>query len=423
MSAPVVSQLRLPVELLDIVIDFLQADWRTLAVCALVGPDWASRALKHLSSPNGITLTLHSPECGEADDLAHMTTSGSLLANTIRGLTIQGSSGDVSDYPPFPQSLAILGHLSGLRSLTLRLFLVQDAEHLVSVILASSSLEDLNVESLSLDVTSSASRALAARIFVMAPRVVVLPRLVSLRVTDHKDAMSGLLFEVLAAYLNAVANPTFLRFLSIHADPRHGGTPADPDIELWYLLITGAHSTLTHLSLTLPAPMDSFAGEIDCARFTRSFICCPHLRCLTLRYLPPNVASEQHARFIGAFQRFFRVTAHAKPAFAAALEQLAVVVPHSAIRANLAEVAEQCVLLGPLLNSDAYPALSAVTIGVYHESCNQVDVWLDAEVQDGMKRLKSALYALEERGVSVQVKAMEPVDWEHWPSSLRTTDA
>lgn len=136
----------LPPELVDLIIDALDDDWRALAACAHVDQEWAPRTRSHLRQ--GVVISIDSPDCLDLNEFLHIIRPSSALVQDVSVLSICGPSlPSISDLLliTVPETLA-LGHLPHLHSLTLRSFRVSDVGPFISALRSCGSLKELNIE-------------------------------------------------------------------------------------------------------------------------------------------------------------------------------------------------------------------------------------------------------------------------------------
>ncbi|KAI0628346.1 hypothetical protein C8Q77DRAFT_475045 [Trametes polyzona] len=155
-------------ELRDLIIDFLQDDWRALVHCVLAIPEHEPRTFRHIQRCGGL-LALDWPECPNMTTFLHAfspTTSTSWLAaaETLKitgAASLDGADGDVlldaADFSPLPgPDVLSLAHLPCLRSLTLHACLITDVSAFVALLTGCIALEELTVNALTVEVSASA---------------------------------------------------------------------------------------------------------------------------------------------------------------------------------------------------------------------------------------------------------------------------
>lgn len=248
----------LPQELVDFVIDGLSDDWRALAACAHVHPDWAPRAHSHLR--RGIVLTIDWPDCPDLDDFSHVFCPSSSLASDVSILFICGPPqlSDTSDLLLIPDTL-VLDHLPRLRSLTLRSFLVSDVGQLITALKSCENLEELHIEGVGVELTATGSitSKQSYTATIESSSRPILARLKTLCIQRCDSKLFAPLLRPLARLFGADADsPCPVQSLSFHL------VGYEQPIEEMYGPILNMRKTITDLSISVPIPLDRF---IECA--------------------------------------------------------------------------------------------------------------------------------------------------------------
>ncbi|KAI0643551.1 hypothetical protein C8Q79DRAFT_187522 [Trametes meyenii] len=263
----------LPVELIDMVVDLLSDDWRALAVCAVLHPDWTARAVKHLASPSGITLNLPDwPVCPDLEDFLRLFYPRSPQADAIRRLIIRGldpSQVYGEDLVPLSDTLT-LDHLSGLRTLVIRSVLILDVDAFLCLLSGCKSLEDLTLETVGLERPASELGKTWSERFEEGlagsgeSLRLELPRLQRLRICDGRGFDSAALYSRLA-HLGSSARPPPIRSLGLHLCTRPAGPHACAGfcapVDVWAATISGVRDTLQNLVVSVAFPLRRFRNS------------------------------------------------------------------------------------------------------------------------------------------------------------------
>ncbi|KAI0668031.1 hypothetical protein C8Q78DRAFT_268074 [Trametes maxima] len=403
------SASNLPVELIDMIVDLLSDDWRALAGCATLHPDWTARAVKHLSSPGGITLNVPDwPVCPDLDDFLRLFYPGSPQADAVGRLTICGpdpSQAYTEDLVPLSDTLA-LDHLSGLRTLVIRSVLILDIDAFLCFLSGCKSLEDLTLETVGLERPASGfgktwvERLAEGLATSGEPSCLELPQLQRLRICDGRGFDSAALYN----RLGSSARPAPIQALCLHLCTRPTGPHARAGfcapINAWAATISGVRDTLRDLSVAVLSPLFRIAqdGDEDCVEFWDAFSRCPGIRRLAIHYASPEAS-------------------YTFPAIASAgvLESFTLVLPYHVRYPAPHQVVEILGTMAAVLSkTEEYPSLVEVRVGVYRRQ----DFWRQPESpEDGelavyTDLIRDVLQLLEERGVKVEVAVVGAGEWE-----------
>ncbi|KAI0644234.1 hypothetical protein C8Q79DRAFT_135305 [Trametes meyenii] len=293
---------KLPIELIDIIVDLLSSDWRDLVNFATVYPRWAPQTFKYLSSP-GITLSVD-PGRGSPDIefFIHSFTPPSNILDATLHLIIAGSQPPPPPSPlphpsarnivQLPLTLRSFAHLPRLRSLVLRAFLVPDAITFLRLLSSCLFLEELYIKAVGLRYGDRASAASMEEACAVAQQLPLFPRLKTLFIADHWITFSPVLLNAFAVGMQAMVPAAPIRSLSLHLHhsytcrglyslPLHG----------WHDALLSIRATLEELDVSVPIPLDRFPEFPHRARFPTVIPRCISLRHLTIRYVPGSPTS------------------------------------------------------------------------------------------------------------------------------------
>ncbi|KAI0773015.1 hypothetical protein BD413DRAFT_611947 [Trametes elegans] len=286
-SAPARGTPALPLDLVDIIVDLLRDDWRTLVTLLSVHPACASRAHAHISSRRGITLVVPDVSAGDSapsdmSDFLRIFHPGSTLAETVTALTLRG---DPRARRPMLRKTPALGCFPRLRSLTLDDVYVVHPDLIPCMLSTLAALEELHLTTVKYRLEGDNYEFEPPHAAPLPPQFP--PRLCVLRITEEQQQFLDEHMRHVADALCRTFPPPPLQSVVLHFLPlrQHGVR-----LGIWCAALAHVRDSLTQLELTIPEPMGQIQAEGPLSALNVSFAdtlaVLPALQHLALRFQP-----------------------------------------------------------------------------------------------------------------------------------------